>query len=75
MYRAKRISDIVLLIVAACALALVCPLSVAQGYPAKPVRIIVPVGAGGATDVLARLVADFMTTRQPGDVLALEHSL
>jgi tripartite-type tricarboxylate transporter receptor subunit TctC len=29
----------------------------AQPYPAKPVRIIVPLGAGGATDVVARVIA------------------
>ena len=32
----------------------------AQPYPAKPIRIIVPAGAGGPTDVLARIVAQHM---------------
>ncbi|WP_137921594.1 tripartite tricarboxylate transporter substrate binding protein [Hydrogenophaga sp. 2FB] len=34
------------------------PLASAQAYPARPIRIIVPVGAGGATDTVARAFAN-----------------
>jgi len=40
---------------AVAALALPAPL-LAQGYPAKPVRVIVPFPAGGGTDVTARVL-------------------
>jgi tripartite-type tricarboxylate transporter receptor subunit TctC len=36
--------------------------ALAQEYPVKPVRMVVPFGAGGSTDVLVRIVA----TRLPG---------
>jgi tripartite-type tricarboxylate transporter receptor subunit TctC len=35
----------------------------AQSYPTGPVKIIVPFGAGGATDVLARVFADQLQQR------------
>jgi tripartite-type tricarboxylate transporter receptor subunit TctC len=41
---------------AAAALPAVSRIARAQAYPARPVRIIVGVAAGGATDILARLM-------------------
>src|SRR5258708_10088430 len=33
----------------------------AQGWPSRPIKIIVPTGPGAATDVMARLMADSVT--------------
>jgi tripartite-type tricarboxylate transporter receptor subunit TctC len=47
--------------VAACALLLLSGAAMAQDYPTKPIRIIVPYPPGGVTDIATRLVAAKMT--------------
>jgi tripartite-type tricarboxylate transporter receptor subunit TctC len=66
------------LIGALAALTMAAPPSPAQAqgkYPDKPVRIVLPFGAGGVADVTARIVADklgdklgqrFIVENQPG---------
>jgi tripartite-type tricarboxylate transporter receptor subunit TctC len=52
-------------------LAVACaPLAAAaQDYPVKPIRLIVPFGAGGTTDILARVVGDRLSERWGQQVL------
>ena len=44
----------------------------AQGWPNRPVKIIVPTGPGAATDVMARLMAESVT-RGLGQPIVVEN--
>jgi tripartite-type tricarboxylate transporter receptor subunit TctC len=55
--------NFVLLAAAAAALAAVSGMARAQTYPARPVRIIVGFAAGGAFDITARLVGQWLSGR------------
>jgi tripartite-type tricarboxylate transporter receptor subunit TctC len=46
--------------------------ALAQGYPNKPITIIVPAGAGGPTDTVARLVGESMS-RTLGQQIIVEN--
>jgi tripartite-type tricarboxylate transporter receptor subunit TctC len=50
----------------AAALPVVSPAAVAAGYPIRPVKIIAGFPAGGAVDVVARLIADWLSRRLNG---------
>jgi tripartite-type tricarboxylate transporter receptor subunit TctC len=42
------------------ALILAAPMALAQGFPEKPVTLVIPFAAGGSTDVVGRIVAERM---------------
>src|SRR5215212_2871875 len=44
----------------------------AQGYPTRPITMIVPFAAGGPTDVIARIVTDHMS-RTLGQQIVIEN--
>jgi tripartite-type tricarboxylate transporter receptor subunit TctC len=61
-----------LLVVALAALAIAGP-AVAQEYPTKPVRILVPYPPGGASDVTASILADKLSKRWGGKPVFVEN--
>ncbi|WP_137177803.1 tripartite tricarboxylate transporter substrate binding protein [Roseomonas sp. AR75] len=60
------------LLAAPAALALTPP-ALAQAWPERPVRILVPFAPGGNTDALARLSADLLQGAMPGSSFVVEN--
>ena len=58
-------------VLAALSIAVVLP-AAAQDYPAKPIRIIVPVAPGGITDIAARAAGDYIA-RKSGQPVVIEN--
>jgi tripartite-type tricarboxylate transporter receptor subunit TctC len=56
----------------ACALAAVSRIASAQSYPTRPVRLIVPFTPGGTTDIVARLLGQWLSERL-GQQLIIEN--
>src|SRR2546425_9289527 len=53
----------IILVCVGCCLGLIATAAQAQSYPSKPIKVIVPVAPGGATDMTARLVGQKMAER------------
>jgi tripartite-type tricarboxylate transporter receptor subunit TctC len=66
-------SQRVLSLIAAAALSLLsAAASVAQDYPSRPIKMIVPFGAGGPTDIFTRLLAEELR-KALGEPLVMEN--
>jgi len=58
----------------AAALPLVSGMAIAQVYPSRPVRFIVPLAAGGGLDFVARLTGDYLS-RSLGQQIVVENKV
>lgn len=59
-------------IIAVCAMLLSAGSALAQDWPAKPITAVVPLGAGSASDIIARVVMD-QVSKQVGQPVVVEN--
>jgi tripartite-type tricarboxylate transporter receptor subunit TctC len=67
----RRIGAVVLIAIAGLVASPAAP-ACAQAYPSKPIRIMAPVAAGAATDLLARIAAEWIG-KQTGQTVIVEN--
>ena len=60
------------LVAGAAALPALSRITWAQGYPSRPVRVIVPFAAGGGVDIIARLMGQWLS-EQLGQPFVIEN--
>ncbi len=60
-------------LIAGATLALLAAGASAQGYPTRPISIVVPFAAGGPTDTVARNIADAMSKALPNSSIIVEN--
>jgi len=70
----KKLSHVVHAVALAglCLVTLTCMPAIAQTFPSKPIRIVVPFGAGGVADLTARTVAQKMSESM-GQAVVIEN--
>jgi len=66
----KLITALLLLLAAAAGAATA---QTSADFPSRPVKLLVPFAAGGPTDVVARILADFLTARWNGQSVVIEN--
>lgn len=69
MWRFRALMLLVVIVMAAST-----SFAAAQAYPSKQIRIIVPAAAGGATDLLARLIGNYINARTNQTVIVENRS-
>ena len=60
-HRTKPLRRAVLGAIAGACLLALAPAALAQTYPSKPIRLVVPAPAGGSSDLVARVLAEGLT--------------